>query len=65
MVKEITLAELQAMATRAGLKLSNPELETLLPGVNRSRRQALELRELLTDSIEPATIFTASLAQKR
>jgi hypothetical protein len=65
MAKEIRLAELQTMAERAGLKLADEELERLLPGVNRSHHQILELRELITDSIEPAAAFVASRTEKR
>ena len=65
MAKDITLAELQTMAERSGLKLSDEELEKLLPGVNRSHHQLLELRELITDSIEPAAAFVTSRTEKR
>jgi hypothetical protein len=65
MAKEITLAELQTLAKRSGLQLTDEELEKLLPGVNRSDHQLLELRELITDSIEPAAAFVASPAEKR
>jgi len=65
MVKEITLIELQTMASRSGLSLSGEELEKLLPGVNRSRYQILELRELIVDSTEPAAAFAASGTEKR
>jgi hypothetical protein len=65
MTKEITLVELQTMAERSGLRLTGEELEKLLPGVNRSHNQILELRELITDSIEPAAAFSASRTEKR
>jgi Ca2+-binding EF-hand superfamily protein len=65
MAKEITLAQLQRMVERSGLKLTEEEAEKLLPGVNRSQNQILELRELITDSIEPATAFAASRTEKR
>jgi hypothetical protein len=65
MSKEITLAELQTMAERSGLQLTDEELERLLPGVNRSHHQILELRELITDSIEPAAAFVAFRTEKR
>jgi hypothetical protein len=65
MAKEITLVELQTMSSRLGLRLSDEELEKLLPGVNRSHHQILELRELITDSIEPAAAFVASRTEKR
>jgi len=65
MAKEITLAQLQMMAERSGLKLTYEEVEKLLPGVNRSHNQILELRELITDNIEPASAFAASRTAKR
>jgi Asp-tRNA(Asn)/Glu-tRNA(Gln) amidotransferase C subunit len=65
MAKEITLAELQTVAKRSGLQLTDEELEKLLPGVNRSHHQLLELRELITDSIEPAAAFVVSRTEKR
>jgi hypothetical protein len=65
MAKEITLAELQTMAKRSGLQLTDEDLEKLLPGVNRSYNQILELRGLLTDRTEPATAFVASRTEKR
>jgi len=65
MATEITLVELQTMSSRLGLRLSDEELEKLLPGVNRSHHQILELRELITDSIEPAAAFVASRTEKR
>jgi Ca2+-binding EF-hand superfamily protein len=65
MAKEITLVELQTISSRLGLRLSDEELEKLLPGVNRSHHQILELRELITDSIEPAAAFVASRTEKR
>ena len=52
------------MAERRGLKLADDELQKLLPGVNRARRQAAELRELLADHREPAGAFTALKAKK-
>ena len=65
MAKEITLAQLQTMVERSGLNLTDEEVEKLLPGVNRSHNQILELRELITDNIEPATAFAASRTKKR
>jgi hypothetical protein len=65
MAKEITLAQLQKMVERSGLKLTDEEVEKLLPVVNRSQNQILELRELITDSTEPATAFAASRTEKR
>lgn len=65
MAEEITLAQLQTMAEQSGLKLTDEELKKLLPGVNRFHNQILELRALITDSIEPAAAFAASRTEKR
>jgi hypothetical protein len=65
MAKESTLAELRAMAKRSGLQLTDEELEKLLPGVNRSYNQILELRGLITDRTEPTAAFVASRTEKR
>jgi hypothetical protein len=56
---EITLDELRAMAVRAGLALADDELERLLPGVNRAKKQTVELRALIALETEPAEIFRA------
>jgi len=56
---EITIDGLRGMAQRAGLKLSDEELQLLLPGVNRSKRQAAELREMIAPTDEPAAKFNA------
>jgi Asp-tRNA(Asn)/Glu-tRNA(Gln) amidotransferase C subunit len=65
MAKDITLAQLQTLAERSGLRLSEEELVKLLPGINRSHNQILDLRELITDDLEPATTFVASRTTKR
>jgi hypothetical protein len=59
MATDITLDELRARAERAGVELTNEELEALLPGVNRSHKQARELRELVSSANEPALVFSA------
>ncbi|MGH7826901.1 MAG: hypothetical protein ACREQ7_17230 [Candidatus Binatia bacterium] len=64
MADEITLEQLRPMAERAGLKLSDEELRNLLAGVNRSRNQVSELRDLVTDTLEPAGTFAASKAKE-
>ena len=60
MVDKLTLEDLRAMAERAGLKLGDDELQRLLPGVNRSRQQVAELRQLIDHSDEPAGTFKAA-----
>ena len=59
MTEELTLEMLKTMAERRGLTLPQEELQRLLPGVTRARRQAAELRDLLTPSDEPAAAFIA------
>ncbi|HWP59709.1 MAG TPA: hypothetical protein VNL14_17590 [Candidatus Acidoferrales bacterium] len=53
----ITLEELSMIARQAGLRLPDADLERLLPAVNRARGQVDALRELITDSVEPAQVF--------
>ncbi len=60
MAHEITLDELRMIAGRAGLHVSEDELQRLLPGVNRSHKQVLELRDLMTDTLEPAGLFSVA-----
>ena len=60
MVDKLTLEDLRAMAERAGLRLADDELQSLLPGVQRSRQQIAELRELIDGADEPAGTFTAA-----
>jgi hypothetical protein len=60
MATELTLDEIRARALHAGLRLADEELRKLLPGVNRSHKQAAELREFMTDTLEPAEAFSAS-----
>lgn len=59
MVEDLSLTQLRELAQRAALNLPDDELAKLLPGVNRSRRQADELRQLLNDQAEPAGHFSA------
>ena len=57
---EITLDDLRKMARRAGLQLADDELQRLLPGVNRSKKQVAELRALIATENEPAATFNAA-----
>jgi hypothetical protein len=59
MKRDITVTDLQKMAEHAGLKLPHDELQRLLPGVNRSKKQAEELRALIALEREPAATFKA------
>jgi hypothetical protein len=63
MATEITLDELRARAERAGIELTEDELQKLLPGVNRSFKQARELRDLVSGADEPASVFSATRGQ--
>jgi hypothetical protein len=60
MATEITLDELRVRAERAGIELTDEELESLLPGVNRSYKQTRELRELVSSATEPALVFAVA-----
>jgi hypothetical protein len=65
MAQEMTLEELSLLAVQAGLKLTRDELQRILPGVHRSRIQVAELRDLMTDHLEPAGVFLAPKGQPR
>lgn len=65
MATELSLDELRKMASRAGLKLAEEELQKLLPGVNRSRQQVAELRQLMADALEPAGTFSANARKQK
>ena len=58
MAKKLTIENLRVMADLAGLKLSDDELRRLLPGVQRSKKQSAELRELVVAGNEPAPTFS-------
>ena len=60
MARELTIENLGIMADLAGLNLSADELRRLLPGVNRSKKQAAELRDLVATGDEPAASFTVA-----
>jgi hypothetical protein len=64
MNEEITVDELRARAEQIGLKLSDSDIERLLQGVNRSQKQVVELRSLLSDEVEPAAIYRATAATR-
>jgi hypothetical protein len=59
MEQELTLDDLRTIARQAGLKLTDEELQGLLPGVNRSKKQVAELRALISLESEPAGTFAA------
>ena len=65
MAEKITLEILRTMAERAGLRLSDDELQRLLPGVNRSRQQIAELREIIERADEPAGAFNAANPERK
>ena len=59
MAEELTLEKLKSIAESRGLTLPPEELQKLLPGVRRARKQAAELRDLVTSTNEPAGVFDA------
>jgi hypothetical protein len=64
MVEEL-IENLRIASKRAGLDLSDDELERLFPGVNRARKQAAELRELIAAGDEPAAHFNVPGAARK
>jgi hypothetical protein len=56
---ELTIEELRMIARNRGLILPEEELQRLLPGVVRAKKQARELRDLLDAHDEPAVTFAA------
>lgn len=58
MTLEITIEQLREMARKAGLDLTDSELQRILPGVQRAKKQAAELREMIGADDEPAITFT-------
>ena len=65
MIEEVTLEKLAGIAERAGLKLPEDELQRLLPGVNRARKQADELRRIISIADEPAGVFNAVMPARK
>ncbi len=59
MATELNLEHLRELARQAGLQLADDELQRLLPGVNRARKQAAEMRDWLAKNDEPASAFDA------
>lgn len=64
MAEEISRDECKALAETAGLRLADDELQRLLPGINRAKKQAAELRELIGAAAEPALAFAAGPREK-
>ena len=65
MERKITVDDLRTTAQRAGLELSDDELQRLLPGVIRAKKQAGELRALVLLDTEPAGMFNASRVTRK
>ncbi len=59
MATELSLDQLHELARQADLQLADDELARLLPGVNRARKQAAEMRDWLDQNDEPAGTFDA------
>ena len=64
MSEAMNLQQLLAICDWMGLKLPQDELQRLLPGVNRSRKQVEELRALLDVADEPAARFLVNALGK-
>lgn len=64
MTHNLAIDKLRSLSDLAGLELSDGELQRLVPGVKRSKKQVEELRELIKANDEPAAIFIASRAEQ-
>jgi hypothetical protein len=60
MATELEFDQLRDLARQAGLNLADDELQRLLAGVNRARKQAAELRAWIDRADEPAGAFNAT-----
>lgn len=58
--QQVTLDEAKVLAARAGLPLTDAELQDLLPGLTRSWSQTADLREMIAKTDEPAGVFDAN-----
>ena len=65
MADEMTTENLRILAQAAGLELPDDELQRLLPGVNRSKNQVAQLRQLVGGENEPAALFILSKASQK
>jgi len=65
MADEINIEEIRALAREAGLNLPDEELQRLLPGVARAKKQAADLRRLIGVDDEPAATFAALKSNRR
>ncbi len=54
-----SLETLKALAARAGLALTDEELGQMQLGIARNDAMAAAVRTWLTDTLEPAGVFTA------
>jgi hypothetical protein len=57
MSQDLSLDAFRASAERAGFILSVDEAKEALAGANRWRRNVEQLRTLLSDDLEPASVF--------
>jgi hypothetical protein len=65
MATELKIDELRELAQQAGVNLADDELQRLLAGVNRARKQAAELRAWIGRADEPAGVFDAASAERK
>jgi len=57
--EDISVDDLTSLAANHGLNLSHEEAQRALDGANRWRKQVLQLRALVTRTLEPASVFRA------
>ena len=57
MNSDLSFESVRLLAQVAGLKLSEDELQRFLVSVNRAKKQAGELREIVAERDEPGATF--------
>jgi hypothetical protein len=65
MTEELSIQELRRLARQAGLALPDDEWQRILPGVNRAKKQAAELRDIAAADDEPAATFVAAKSHQK
>jgi hypothetical protein len=65
MPNNFTTDALRHVSDLGDLNLSDEELQQLLPGVTRSKKQAAELRDLIKANDEPAGVFIAACQARK
>jgi hypothetical protein len=65
MADEISIDALRKSARSASLALPDDELQRILAGVNRAKKQAAELRDIVAADNEPASTYEAAKPSRK